>query len=229
MSSDKSFKQKLSSIFKTAALATALAVSVSGDNAPVAPVPASTAPLTENEIAFVQSIFGNEVNTAIVTKVFYAEHHDDTPGDSKETAASVNDRKNINFYGTKYYSSDYSQEDALTYGVFIHEMTHIWQRQKIPGLTLLFMSCHTYNYTLDSQSRFSDFCIEQQGAIIEDYARRFLHPSHASLRIKNTPENDALLKKVVEAQFPEARKTRLAAEKQQRIKMAAAKTKSPKI
>jgi hypothetical protein len=229
MSPGKSLKQKLSSVFKKVALTAALAMGLSSDNAPVAPRPASVEPLTKNEIAFVQSIFGDEVNTAIVRKNFYAKHPDNTPEDSKETIADVNDTKNIKFYGTEYRSSDYSREGTINYGTFIHEITHIWQRQKIPGLTLLFMSCHDYDYTLDAGSRFNDFCIEQQGALIEDYALRFLHSSHASFRIKNTPENDALLQKVVEAQFPEARKTRLGLEKQEQLKTTMAKTKSLKI
>lgn len=218
---EKSFKQKLSSAFRRVAFAAALTVGLSGDTPPAPPHPASVEPLTENEIAFVQGIFGDEINTAIVRKNFYTEHQDLSPGDSTETIASVDDKKNINFYGTEYRSDDYSQEDRLNYGTFIHEITHIWQRQKIPGLKLLFMSCHDYSYTLDARSRFDDFCIEQQGAIIEDYALRFLHSSHASFRIKNTPENDALLKKVVEEKFPEARKTRLKLEAQAQLKTAA--------
>jgi hypothetical protein len=229
MSSDKSLKKKLSSLFKKVALATALTVGLSGDNAPAVAGPTSVTPLAKNEIALVQSIFGNEINTAIIRKNFYTEHHDDNPGDSKETVATVNDTKNIKFYGKEYQSFDYSHEGTINYGTFIHEMTHIWQRQKIPGLTLLMMSCHTYDYTLDSNSRFSDFCIEQQGVLIEDYALRFLHRSHTSFHIKNTPENDALLKKVVEDQFPEARKTRLAAEAQEQIKTAVTTVSSARL
>ncbi|MCE9508008.1 MAG: hypothetical protein K8R48_06825 [Alphaproteobacteria bacterium] len=228
MSSEKNFRQKLSSAFKKVALAAALAVGLSGDNAPAADGPVAVEPLTKNEIALVKSIFGDEVNTSIVRKNAYpypfSHYH---PHSTTETPASVNDKKNIIFY-ERNGLPDCSDPRATIYGTFIHEMTHIWQRQKIPGVELLFMSCHDYDYTLDANSRFSDFCIEQQGAIIEDYAMRFLHDNHTSLYIKNIPENDALLKKVVEDRFPEARKTRLAAEKQTQLKTAAASLKSPK-
>jgi hypothetical protein len=225
----KGAKEKLSSAFKRATLGLALATTLSSNNPPA---PAPSAHLSPGEIALVQSIFGNEVNTSIVIKNFsphHLEYFSEPDHILMETRASVNDKKNIIFYGPEYSSDDYSQEDLMLYGTFLHEMTHIWQRQKVSGVTLLLMSCHDYNYALNDQSRFSDFCIEQQGAIMENYVQRFLHHSHLSLGIKNTPENDALLKKVVEDQFPEARKTRLALEAQQQQKIAAAKTNAPKI
>jgi len=229
MSSQTGLKEKLLSAFKKAAFGAALATTLSSDTSCTPPPAAPPARLTAGEVALVQSIFGAAVNTAIVTKNFYPPSSDYyNPDAPKEKIAAVNDKRNIIFYGPDCLSDDYSKGGVIVYGTFVHEMTHIWQRQAIPGLRLLFMSCHTYDYALDSRSRFSDFCIEQQGVIIEDYALRFLHPSHASLRIKNTPENDALLKKVVEEQFPAARETRLALEEQERLKTAAANPKSPK-
>ena len=229
MAAEKSLKKRLSSIFKTAAFFVTLAVIGYGDNT-AKPVALPSAPLTDGEIALVQSIFGNEVNTAIVKKHFNpVARYEVSNNDTIDAAAAVNDQKNVTFYGAEYHSADYSREELINYGTFIHEMTHIWQRQKIGGFNLLLMSCHTYDYSLDAQSRFSDFCIEQQGIVIQVYAQRFLHPSHVSLRINNTPENDLLLQKVVEEQFPQARITRLALEAQEQLKTAAAKTKSLKI
>ena len=87
-------------------------------------------------------------------------------------------------------------------------MTRIWQNQNDVGDR----RNRDYGYSLDTKQGFDDYGREPQACIIGDYAGRFLRPGHKSYWIKNNPESDRLLQKVVENKFPAARKTRLAYE-----------------
>lgn len=179
-----------------------------------------TAPLTENEAALVRSIFGKEIETAAVRKEL-------TLIENKSTAA-MTFNKRVKFYGSIIYSADFAAEkNIFKYGVFTHEMTHIWQsqnkgQQSVKGMAKTFLEPfrydggEVYRYLLSPKSRFEDFGAEQQASIIEDYTRRFLHSSHGSSRHPpagyDTSKNDVLLQGVIESRFPEARKTRLTLE-----------------
>ena len=175
-------------------------------NAPVTP----SAPLTQDEAALVEGIFGDEVDTRIVTKYFK-----DFDPKNAGTAARVLTPKTIEFYKKHNHSANHSLEDHWAYGTFIHEMTHIWQKQN-PGKNV--KHCTVYEYALSLQSRFTDYCSEQQAAIIEDYTLRFLHPYHKSYYATNNESADALLKKVVEDHFPRALETRLSYEAREKLK-----------
>lgn len=225
-----SFKTKLSRLFNAAVLGAALALAPGYATAAPSPIientpvqipydddgtptedaasnisQARSAPLTAGEAALVKSIFADQLDTSVVQKYFLGYSRDIIP----DTAAEVPDGRTIKFYGALNHSLDYSQEGLALYGAFLHEMTHIWQNQQnIIG------HCTTYEYVLAPTYRFIDYCREQQADIIQDYARRFLHPDRRSFWIKNTPENDQLLKNIVEEQFPQARLARLAHEAQ---------------
>jgi hypothetical protein len=169
-------------------------------------------PLTQGEVALVQSVFGTEINTAIVEKFL-------DPNQQGDTVANAYDKKTIQFYEAIHHSADFSQEkEAYNYGVFMHELTHIWQKQASPA-----RDCKLYKYPLDAKYQFTDYCDEQQAAIIEDYVTHFLHPEQASTYRytdsegntgNDTPSSDALLVKLVEDRFPQAHQTRLAIEAQ---------------
>ena len=73
-------------------------------------------------------------------------------------------------------------------------MTRIWQNQNDVGDR----RNRDYGYSLDTKQGFDDYGREPQACIIGDYAGRFLHPGHKSYWIKNNPESDRLLQKVVE-------------------------------
>ncbi len=172
----------------------------------------TAAPLTNNEASFVKAIFGDEVDTACVRMYFYADNEipEEIQKEKKNgfnTAAAVYGPDIIEFYGKINFSKDYSRTaDDFNFGAFIHEMTHIWQYQSLSHK--FNKSAQGYEYSLSSKSCFKNFGVEQQAAIIEDYARYYLGDT-TSAWIKNTPENNELLKKVVEERFPQARKTRL--------------------
>jgi hypothetical protein len=239
------FKRKLLVPFKKALVGTALIFStgnLANSSQPPSP-PVSTSgfvtiadapdacprlpaiPLTEGEIALVHSIFGSSVNTSIVKKYF-------DPDYCATAQAAAYGGKDICFFGFLYQSPDYSISEwynAEKFGIFVHEMTHIWQAQTAARFSTQKINGSKYKYALDTKHCFSDYGMEQQAAIMEDYALCFLNPSGVSRRIKNAPENDLLLQKVVEDQFPGARKTRLAYEEQERLKDAQMHLKSPKI
>jgi hypothetical protein len=191
---------------------------------PPPPLPPGV-PLTEGEIAFTKSIFGRKIAKGDLTRVrkyFMPEKKD-------QFAAVVRNIKSIDFHGRKYHEADYSRsKDPFNYGAFIHEMTHIWQNSRMSSMESQ-MNRHPYKYgdsqayfyALSPQSRFKDFNVEQQASIIEDYALRFLYPaaSVSSGQLFNTPVDDALLQKVVEDKFHEARKTRLRFEPQKKAQI----------
>lgn len=178
-------------------------------------------PLTAGEISFIKSIFGNEVKTDCIRKHFTFKSH-------ATACAGTFNASTVQFYTSELFSLDYSQtKDIFKYGVFIHEMTHVWQHNH-PLRKVLHDIRHPslkHDYKLTERSRFDSFGTEQQGYIIEDYARNFLFQGkgHFVVGDKYFPSlthefNDkslqklSLLQKVVEDRFPEARKTRLALE-----------------
>lgn len=185
------------------------------------PITAS-APLTDGEKSFVASIFGNEIDTRRVKKYF-------TSKKKKKVSAETFGSRKIKFYNSVNPSADLSQAgDVFPYLLLIHEMTHVWQAQhKLrKSYTILRHPTLSYDYTLSPNSRFGDFGLEQQASIIEDYATAVLyHGPRKNLRPsglyapafgpRTALQSLSLLQKVVEDQFPEARKTRLTLEAKQ--------------
>lgn len=165
--------------------------------------------LTRNEKAVVAEIFGDEINTSKVRKHLKEKGHITHVLRSK--IAQVPPLTNhIDFFGKDRHTADYGAADLDHYGTFMHEMTHVWQNQhkwvspKRIGI---------YTYQLDEETKFDDLGIEQQAAVIEDYARIFLHKSHGKAYNyngpdANTPAYFARLAHVVEDRFPNARKHR---------------------
>ncbi len=177
-------------------------------------------PLTPGEKTLVKSIFGNSVDTSIVRKHFVSSG---CVNDKDKTALTY-DTENILFCKDKYHEPDYSKAtDIFNFGLFIHEMTHIWQFQAHPIRIVwdLSVRAQEYDYSLYKKAKFENFSTEQQDSIITNYARRFLRtePSNSRYYVrsdnirKDTTESDALLQKIVERQFPDARNARLAMEK----------------
>lgn len=180
--------------------------------------------LTAGEAAFVKSIFGEEIDTGRIRKHFSLRPH-------RTAAAGTYNATTVQFFGLQHFEADYSTtKNLFNYGMFIHEMTHIWQNSMSP-LRKAFLGLRhptlKHAYKLTAKSRFKDFGIEQQGYIIEDYARACLFPDKGSRPARGDGTylpclatdikpgslgNLALLQKVVEERFPEARKTRLALE-----------------
>lgn len=177
-------------------------------------------PLTEGEITLVKGVFGDEINPQIVMKYMEPEEEEDDEEDffpASRTLGFCAGRKAVAFLGKDMHSADFSKETDGRIGLFMHEMTHVWQFQRNDAAEKKSTEGR-YKYSLLEGKNFSDFRTEQQATIIEEYAMRFLKPGqprfYRSRAIKCRPEDiGPRLQKVVEDRFPQARVTRLAVEK----------------
>ena len=164
--------------------------------------------LTKGETEMVESIFGDEINTANIRKHFKDKSHIThvLPG---KVGTVLPPHSHIDFFGKDVHSADYSGDDSRRAGLFIHETTHVWQNQNHNWRLDKLHKCRVYDYTLKPTSTFRDFGVEQQAEIIEDYYKTWLHKDGAARKGKTLTANDSLLLKVVETRFPRAKKTRL--------------------
>lgn len=85
--------------------------------------------------------------------------------------------------GTPYFSrgayrNDFSTVSIDEQWIFLHEFTHVWQYYQSTSVVWaaikVFVSKHgdydsTYSYDLTTETEFSKFNIEQQGAIVADF------------------------------------------------------------
>jgi len=79
-------------------------------------------------------------------------------------------------YMHNLYQEDFSKASLPMQGLFIHEMTHVWQFQnRVMNLSLKDvwnMVSHrkdAYEYTLDKNKDLKDYGIEQQASIVQEY------------------------------------------------------------
>lgn len=164
-------------------------------------------PLTKGEIALARSVFGKTIDYDRVTisdgKYF--------PLHPQGTGMAPNGR--LYMYGC--FSTDYSRGGAQLRSFFIHEMTHVWQYQnkildpvkQAIALTLKhnFNYAAAYPYKLESGKKFTDYNMEQQASIVEDFFMR----QHYGLEtykgrcrnVCNEAEKDDLYRKVLH-RFP---------------------------
>lgn len=199
--------------------------------APVDNMMADTSrPLTVGEQALAKAVFGDTFDTNDVTLRF----HDGAPrhfftmrqNDYRASALAYVNRtaaQDIHFVDTDFHAKDYSRANdmGLRGGVFIHEMAHVWQARQATSAPF----CTNYDFTLTDQSKFEDFCNEQQAEILRSYVMRFIIPSHplmaanaqanalmakaGSTRQMALSSEDHNLARVVEQVFPHARTSRL--------------------
>tara|TARA_R110002126_G_scaffold13118_7_gene57128 strand:+ start:14754 stop:15977 length:1224 start_codon:yes stop_codon:yes gene_type:complete len=162
-------------------------------------------PLSQGEKQLIRGIFDSQINTETVNAHL-------SPRDCAEKVGSVNSANDMHFWGADNHADDYSQvEDVKDFGTFIHEITHIWQRHRQFADTIkgVINKDDKYAYTLDiAKKSFKDYEKEQQAAIIEDYARYYLHKGQDTWKLQRTEYNLEQLKAVVEDHFPQAARTR---------------------
>jgi len=167
-----------------------------------------TVGLTEEETSLALALFGDDIDPDVVVKHFQTLECD-------TAIAWVDSHRDITFWGKYGHSENYALDTkAELFGYFAHELAHIWQRQTKHKYTNkdFVNKPDKYAYQLDAGNKaFKDYGIEQQGAIIEDYSRYYLHPSRLSRRILNAQELEDL-KTIVEDQFPTAKQVRLSFE-----------------
>lgn len=160
--------------------------------------------LTAQEEAWVRTIFG-KIDTGVIRK------HRETrrPPGLSGNVAGVALGNNLGMIGRRYHAEDYVlRANSRQRGVFLHEITHIWQFQTMgaAGMNANLATCpkpDPYAYSLRAGDVFAQFCIEQQGRMVQNYSERFLTTRPGRSR------QDLLLRDIVEAQFPGAKSLRL--------------------
>lgn len=208
-------KAKLSRRFKLVAGGTVAGVAATGA-AIIALFGAASGnvPLTKEEAAVAQSLFGPEFRTDDVRKQYVRSW---AGGAIQYPAAMVPlSRRHIYFFQPELRVDDLTMTSDYDFNLYMHEMTHIWQHRGNWAPI-----CRTYDYTLTANARFSQFCNEQQASIIGDYAENFLNPRNVraiELLSQNTStrEGNEYLMRVVEARFAAARPSRLRIEENNR-------------
>jgi hypothetical protein len=125
-------------------------------------------PLTPGEIELARSIFSDTIDYRQVRMI----RRRWWPFQPRSVAMAP--CGNIHFHPhSELWSEDFSKEPLHRQGLFIHELTHVWQSQKRGRFYLPLMRhpfCR-YSYALKEGRRFEDYGLEQQAEIVR---HRFL-------------------------------------------------------
>ncbi len=163
--------------------------------------------LTGGEVTLVRSIFLQSVNCSSV-KVHQGTYIFFQPDNTLMTP-------NGEIYAPKNtYKADYATESIEWQAIFIHEMTHVWQYQnnildpRGSGIRELFRNRFSYGnayfYTLTENKTLTDYYMEQQAAIVEEYFRVIKSGGSFSRHCQNqesVADKTELLKNVVGGTF----------------------------
>ena len=119
--------------------------------------------LTEGEIALARSVFGSAIDCSKITirrRKFF-------PFQPRKVAMAP--RGHIHFHPAgEVYCDDFSLPGSARQGLFIHEMTHVWQTQA-RGDWYLLLHRHPwcrYEYSLRPGWKLEQYGIEQQAEIV---------------------------------------------------------------
>ena len=131
--------------------------------------------LTQGEMKLAKDVFGSSIDLARV------RIHDEKYIFFQPRNSGMTPNGEIYVHGA--YRADYSNADADLQAFFIHEMVHVWQHQTgvlkagVIGSAIMEMIGHVgdyaaaYSYSLDGAKDLTDYGLEQQAAIVEDYVR----------------------------------------------------------
>ncbi|MTH48884.1 type IV secretion protein Rhs [Intestinirhabdus alba] len=141
--------------------------------------------LTAGEIQLAQSVF---ISTIAYHKVWIHKGSYLPLNLQNEYAVMT---PNGELYFRYWYRDDFSQETVDLQHLFIHEMGHVWQREKgvnIIGRGLVSWAV-SYSYTLDGRL-LSEYPMEQQAQIIADnfVLQKLGYKEWERLRMKHQPE-----------------------------------------
>jgi len=121
-------------------------------------------PLTAGEIALARTMFGDAVDYSIVM----IRRRKWFPFQPKRTVMAP--RGHIHFHpGGSAYCDDFAAQSLVRQGLFIHEMTHVWQAQSLGKwyLVLNRMPWSRYDYSLKPGWTLERYGIEQQAEIMK--------------------------------------------------------------
>jgi hypothetical protein len=119
--------------------------------------------LTPGEIALARSVFGDAIDYSKVRLV----KRKWWPFQPRNTAMAPTGNIHFHPHGS-LWSEDFSAEPLHRQGLFIHEMTHVWQSQTRGRFYLPLMRhpfCR-YSYTIDDGRPFGRYGLEQQAEIV---------------------------------------------------------------
>lgn len=123
----------------------------------------SARPLTRAEAALTRSVFGDAVDTDRVT-VRRSKWFPFQPRDIVMAPCG-----HIHFHPrTDLYRDDFDAADLGAQGLFVHEMTHVWQAQTRGRFYLPLMRhpfCR-YRYRFEPGKPFERYGLEQQGELV---------------------------------------------------------------
>ena len=146
-------------------------------------------PLTEGERNMAASMFGAAIDYEPVRvkreKWFFLQ--------PRETLMAPTGHVHVHPRGSKW-SEDYSQEHLWLQGLFLHELTHVWQAQ-LRGRYYLPLMRHPfcrYRYDFVPGRPFERYGLEQQGEIVR----------HAFLQRQGFPLSKAPALEVLESILP---------------------------
>ncbi|MXO58827.1 vgr related protein [Altererythrobacter salegens] len=119
--------------------------------------------LTDGEVALARRVFGSAIDYASVTirrRKFFP---------FQPRRVTLAPRGHLHFHPLgEAYCDDFAQVPLLRQGLFIHEMTHVWQTQTL-GEWYLLLHRHPfcrYDYSLKPGWRLEKYGIEQQAEIV---------------------------------------------------------------
>jgi hypothetical protein len=121
-------------------------------------------PLTSAEIALSRSIFGNAIEYDLV-KVFARKWW---PFQHRQMAMAPDGNLWFPPKGS-LYCDDFCERSIDRQGLFIHEMTHVWQHQQGVNLILKRHPFCRYDYTLKPGWALERYGLEQQAEIVRHY------------------------------------------------------------
>jgi hypothetical protein len=134
-------------------------------------------PLTAGEIALLHEAFQGRIDPSMVRLV---DGHDDNPlprAAFRNGNTAITLRRTI--YFGRHYCPDFAQADPNALGLFLHEMTHVWQYARL-GLARFFLkyardlaACRfnaraMYRYE-EGGTPFAEARLEAQAQMVGDY------------------------------------------------------------
>ncbi|HEX9963667.1 MAG TPA: hypothetical protein VGB04_01635 [Allosphingosinicella sp.] len=144
-------------------------------------------PLTAGETGLLDEAFHGHIDGRMVRLV---QGHDGNPlprAAFRKGNTAITLRKTV-YFGS-HYREDFAQADPHACGLFLHEMTHVWQYRRL-GLARFFLrygrelcSCRfdapaMYRY-LPGETRFAEARLEAQAQMVGDYCEASMRGDEA--------------------------------------------------
>lgn len=121
--------------------------------------------MTPGEINLSQQLYSQSIQ---YNKV-WIHHRSFLPFGMQENNTAMTPTGEI-WFETNVYLDDYAYSSVDLQHLFMHEMMHVWQKQKGMNVIMrdLFSWAADYNYRLNKK-RLDDYSMEQQASIVADY------------------------------------------------------------